>query len=387
MQIESELKNNLPKVQENLFGDSAKNAEMRKWREAEEAKIKKALKEVDHLESQLAFFKSKSRLSQEDEDRLAYLENGGDRDITFAWRLDFPEVFNRIQEAPSTLRDGLALTGGSGQQELVENVIVDDGFDIMVGNPPFVTSRNKEKRELYRERWQPYCYMKYHLLVPFFPRSFGVMADSAQLGFIVSNAFAKREFGKPLIEQFFPSKEITKVVDCSGLMFPGHGTPTCIIFGRNRQPVEASPVRIAAILPGGGDLKTSPEDSPLWTTLKPIIMTLAMLIARVIVADRTRADMGKWPWNFDVGAEPTKQLLENDSLSVREYLLCEVGFDIITGSMSSLFVTQLKCIKAFRTCLLKCCCHMSQGKTLETGQSFRSRSRIFPYKNKRVIFL
>ena len=54
----------------------------------------------------------------------------------------------------------------------------------------------------------------------------------------MSNAFAKREFGKPFVEQFFPTVNLQKIVDCSGLMFPGHGTPTCIIFGQ--RPLSAA---------------------------------------------------------------------------------------------------------------------------------------------------
>jgi len=337
MQLNAELDHNLPIVQEGLFGDSKKNAEMKKWRDAEEAKIKKALKEVDWLESQLAIFKSKSRLSQGDEERLAYLENGSDKDITFAWRLDFPEVFNRVQKGMSTFRGKLALTGGTGQQELVENVIVDDGFDIMVGNPPFVTSRNKEKRELYRQRWQPYCHGQYHLLVPFFPRSFGIMAKDAQLGLIVSNAFAKREFGQPLIESFFPTVDINKIVDCSGLMFPGHGTPTCIIFGRNRKPDEGSSIRVASILPGGGDLRTVPEDSPLWQTIEAHHNDKGYADHHVVISDRTKEEMSEWPWNFDVGSAPTQAMIEESNNKLTQ-VVNGVGYSVLTKSDDIFFV-------------------------------------------------
>ena len=122
-----------------------------------------------------------------------------------------------------------------------------------MGNPPFVTARNPEKRALYRARWKETCYQKFQLVAPFFQRSFGLLRTGGHLGFIVSNAFAKRQFGRPLVEDFFPTVELQKVVDCSGLMFPGHGTPTCIVLGRNRQPMSDSAIRIAATLPGGGD--------------------------------------------------------------------------------------------------------------------------------------
>ena len=122
-----------------------------------------------------------------------------------------------------------------------------------------------------------------------------------------------------MVEDFFPTVELTKVVDCSGLMFPGHGTPTCIVFGRNQTP---SPklgegrgegfIRIAATLPGGGDLKTAPEDSPLWKTIEKNHDNAGYSDARIMVADRARKEMAEWPWNIDVSTEPTKQLLENE---------------------------------------------------------------------------
>ncbi len=54
---------------------------------------------------------------------------------------------------------------------------------------------------------------------------------------ITANSFMKREFGKKLIEQWFPAHDLTHVIDTSGAYIPGHGTPTVILFGRNRRPV------------------------------------------------------------------------------------------------------------------------------------------------------
>ena len=51
----------------------------------------------------------------------------------------------------------------------------------------------------------------------------------------------KREFGKKLIEEFFPRVDLTHVIDTSGAYIPGHGTPTVILFARNRTPVARRP--------------------------------------------------------------------------------------------------------------------------------------------------
>ena len=76
------------------------------------------------------------------------------------------------------------------------------------------------------------------------------------MGLIVANSFMKREFGKKLIEEVLPRLDLTHVVDCSGAYIPGHGTPTAILFGRNRAPV-ASVVRTVRGMRGE---PTQPED-------------------------------------------------------------------------------------------------------------------------------
>ena len=60
---------------------------------------------------------------------------------------------------------------------------------------------------------------------------------SGYVGMITANSFMKREFGKKLIEEFFPKIDLTHVIDTSGAYIPGHGTPTVILFGRSRSPL------------------------------------------------------------------------------------------------------------------------------------------------------
>jgi hypothetical protein len=56
------------------------------------------------------------------------------------------------------------------------------------------------------------------------------------VGIITSNNFMKREFGKPLIEEVLAGLDLTLVVDTSQAYIPFHGTPTVLLFGRNRRP-------------------------------------------------------------------------------------------------------------------------------------------------------
>ena len=80
------------------------------------------------------------------------------------------------------------------------------------------------------------CVRKFHLLCPFLALGFHLLRPGGQLGYVVSNAFATRAFGRPLVERFLPAVDLQKVIDCSGLLFEGHGTPTYLLFGANRRP-------------------------------------------------------------------------------------------------------------------------------------------------------
>jgi hypothetical protein len=272
---------------EKLFHDETESSSRKRKRIShEQSRLQDALGRIEKDRKELG------KLSQREFDIQFYTKlrklEGADFDspFNFSWYIDFPGIFG----------------GGN---------VAKGGFDIIVGNPPFVTARNPIKREMWRERWPRVCHKTYQLLCPFFELSFGMLRPDGQLGFIVSNAFAKREFGAPLVRIFFPTIELQKIVDCSGLLFPGHGTPTCLVLGANRRPDDESKVRVAAILPGGGDLRTSPEESPLWQTLSDHHDDPGFSDSRVVVADRSREEMAVWPWRLDSSTAPTMEIVDD----------------------------------------------------------------------------
>lgn len=270
-----------------LFHDETESsADKRKRITHEKKSLSQALDKIGKDRSEL------EKLANRHFDSQFYVKlrklEGADFDspFNFAWYIDFPQIF---------------ASKGNGAR---------GGFDIIVGNPPFVTARNPYKREMWRERWPRVCRRTYQLLCPFFELGFGVLSSSGELGFIASNAFAKRDFGAPLVQTFFPTVELQKVVDCSGLLFPGHGTPTCIVFGASHSPRPDSSIRVAAILPGGGDLRTPPEESSLWATLSSHHDDPGFADDRVVVADRSRREMANWPWRMDASSGPTLAVIE-----------------------------------------------------------------------------
>lgn len=268
-----------------LFGLADSAAKKRERLKREIGQLERALKKVEDDREELRRLESRA-YDKQFYPKLRKLEGADfDSPFNFAWTIDFPSIF-----------------GANG-----------GGFDFIVGNPPFVTARNPVKRELWRQRWPRVCAGTYQLVCPFFELGFGLLQSRGQLGFIVSNGFAKREFGKPLIEKFFPTVRLQKIVDCSGLTFPGHGTPTCLVFGRTAGSSSDSAVRTVAVLAGGGVLRTAPEESPLWHTVESQHDSPGFSDSRIAVADRSRAEIAKWPLNFDWTAEETKGFVEREA--------------------------------------------------------------------------
>ena len=113
----------------------------------------------------------------------------------------------------------------------------------MVGNPPYITVKDAALNERYRERWYdlPSASIRSACRSPSGSSTWPSAGDgdrpAGYVGMITANSFMKREFGKKLIEEFFPTVDLTHVIDTSGAYIPGHGTPTVILFGRNRRPV------------------------------------------------------------------------------------------------------------------------------------------------------
>jgi hypothetical protein len=138
-------------------------------------------------------------------------------------------------------------------------------FHAVVGNPPYITEKDRAKRKKYREMYESAA-GKYTLAAPFTERFFDLGVDGGFIGMINSNAWTKRDFGKVLIEKVLPRLDVHKVIDTSGCYLPGHGTPTLLLFGRNRK---RSGTDVVAVLGKRGETEVpaEPQEAPVWAEI------------------------------------------------------------------------------------------------------------------------
>ena len=93
-------------------------------------------------------------------------------------------------------------------------------YAAVVGNPPYITVKDKSLRDGYRKIYDS-CYREYSLAVPFTERFFQLGRSTGHVGMITSNSFMKREFGAKLIEEFFPTVNLTTVINMGRPAFLG----------------------------------------------------------------------------------------------------------------------------------------------------------------------
>ncbi|WP_416670060.1 BREX-2 system adenine-specific DNA-methyltransferase PglX [Egbenema bharatensis] len=214
--------------------------------------------------------------------------------------------------------------------EALNRILQAGRYHAVVANPPYILPQDKALNQAYRQRYET-CHRKYSLAVPFMERIFQLAAPKGFVGQITANSFMKREFGKKLIEVFFPQVDLTHVIDTSGAYIPGHGTPTVILFGRNREPIEKT-IRTVMGIRGEPSTPDDPKQGLVWSAILKQVDVKGSESEFVSVADSQRELFHKHPWSIGGGgAAELKEQIDAICDSQLKDLVTEIGFFAITG--------------------------------------------------------
>lgn len=240
---------------------------------------------------------------------------------------DFKYHTEDVQEHPDILRQGR--------------------YHVVVGNPPYITVKDKKLNELYRELYDA-CSLQYALSVPFAQRFFELAkvgdAESGRgygmVGQITANSFMKREFGTRLIEKYFGHEtELTEVVDTSGAYIPGHGTPTVILVGRKRGGIPRSAtIRTVRSIQGEPSAPEYPEKGLVWRAILDQIDYPGAMSQWVSVDDLERERFfGRQPWILTDGGLELNEKIETAKSGTLASKMRAIGRYAHTGGDESYF--------------------------------------------------
>jgi len=183
--------------------------------------------------------------------------------------------------------------------------IFSEKFHAVVANPPYITEKDPARKDYHREKIGKTpryisVYREYSLGSPFTERCFQLAEKDGFIGIITSNNFMKREFGKPLIAKVLSSFDLTLIVDASQAHIPFHGTPTVLLFARNRRPV-GDIVRAVMGKRGEVGIPDDPAKGRVWSSVEEGWNLLGFENEFVSVADLPRQALSEHPWSLGGG--------------------------------------------------------------------------------------
>ncbi|MDQ3363901.1 MAG: BREX-2 system adenine-specific DNA-methyltransferase PglX [Myxococcota bacterium] len=239
------------------------------------------------------------------------------------------DLFTKVEEKPRAV-----LTRSDVRAALRK--VFEKKFHAVVANPPYILERDEARREYHREqvgknRRYVSATGKYSLGAPFTERCFQLAEKSGFVGLITANNFMKREFGKAIIEKVLAGLDLTLVVDTSGAYIPFHGTPTVLLFGRNREPA-ASHVRAVMGKRSEGGAPEDPSKGKVWSSIAAGWNQVGFETEYVSVAALTRETLRKHPWSLGGGgAADLKQTLESRASERLSQIATAMGITAVTG--------------------------------------------------------
>ena len=226
----------------------------------------------------------------------------------------------------------MPFTYATEDSTLLLSILEEGRYNVVVGNPPYITARDKALNQIYRSKYADVCKGKYALTVPFTKLMFSLAKSDERpgwIGQITSNSFMKREFGSKLIEDFIAHIDLRLIADTSGAYIPGHGTPTVILVGRNQPPVGLT---VRAVLGVRGE--PGPPDDPakgvVWTTITEHVNQPGWEDGWITIADLDRALLATHPWSL-TGGKALDVLARLDDQVALKSMRVDIGMTDLTG--------------------------------------------------------
>lgn len=143
----------------------------------------------------------------------------------FTWELEFPDVLL------SPDRAGLV------------------GFDVVLGNPPYVPPEEADKEErsyLMKNPAYEHLAGRFDLSIPFIERSLDLIRQGGRFGMIVTSSVPTTDYGERIRDWIFTDHTLESVADFGDHhVFPGVAVRTCILIIRKSKADESHEVRVS----------------------------------------------------------------------------------------------------------------------------------------------
>ena len=147
------------------------------------------------------------------------------------------------------------------------------GFDVVIGNPPYVRSITLKETnpllwEFCRSRYRAASTREWDIYLVFVEKGLSLLKGNGKLGYILPNKFLNSQVGENLRAILSEGKHLEKLVHFGGLqIFRGATTYTCLLFLDREGKKQAKIARYVGPVDESVTLDSLPEKAPdLWTT-------------------------------------------------------------------------------------------------------------------------
>lgn len=165
-----------------------------------------------------------------------------------------PFLHNNIK-CGNSLIDDYSVAGDKAfkWEDEFKEIMQEGGFDVVIGNPPYITLRGKEKiptenkiLEYYKKTFQSAEY-KLNTFAMFIERAIILLKEGGYLGFIIPDRLLNNEYFKKIRKIILDKCRILNIVDLKNIVFQDVIADTIIIIlqkEKNRKKREANEIKI-----------------------------------------------------------------------------------------------------------------------------------------------
>ncbi len=212
---------------------------------ARSPQAKRACRERDaELREEIAELLRQSGLPAESATKLSawdpYDQNAFAPFFDTEWMFGLPVGKVRLQgKVPTTLLGNLALineAGGQGELTPSMDREIDSGFDVVIGNPPYVRIQTLKKKDpkmatFFKEYYASAAKGNYDLYVVFVEAGLKLLKADGHLAYICPHKFFNAKYGESLRALVAEGEHLRHVVHFGELqVFPGASIYTCLLF-------------------------------------------------------------------------------------------------------------------------------------------------------------
>src|SRR3989344_2402125 len=167
-----------------------------------------------------------------------------------------PFMKGNIRSGDSLVEDGQVSEKAFNWKAQFSNIFKEGGFDIVIGNPPYVNtkslSKNYPKIKEYYVKTYKSASGSFDLYIPFIERAMGILKEDGYLSFIIPNKILSNDYAQN-IRKILLEKTLVSILDVSHIsVFKDASVYPIVFVEKNRNATKGNKIKMMTGLEDNG---------------------------------------------------------------------------------------------------------------------------------------